>query len=58
MELYLIGLAIGLLIMSPVIALILFAGIVTRKQERRTPPSGGSRARVGLQGFATRYAKP
>ncbi|MCA0939402.1 hypothetical protein CLG85_014955 [Yangia mangrovi] len=58
MELYLIGLAIGLLIMSPVIALILFAGIVTRKGESRTPPSGGARARVSLQGFAARYAKP
>ncbi|MBE9638513.1 hypothetical protein [Salipiger mangrovisoli] len=58
MELFLVGLAIGLLIMSPVIALILFAGIVTRRGEERTPPSGGSRARVHVQGFAARYAKP
>ncbi|WP_226622702.1 hypothetical protein [Alloyangia pacifica] len=58
MHLFLVGLAIGLLIMSPVIALILFAGIVTRKEERRTPPSGGARARVNLPGFAARYAKP
>ncbi|WP_353471737.1 hypothetical protein PVT71_10510 [Salipiger sp. H15] len=58
MHLFLVGLAIGLLIMSPVIALILFAGIVTRQGEQRTPPSGGARATARLTGFAARYAKP
>lgn len=58
MHLFLVGLGIGLLIMSPVIALILFAGIVSRKDERRAPPSGGARVPVRLSGFAARYAKP
>ncbi len=58
MHLFLVGLAIGLLIISPVIALVLLAGIVSRRAEERTPPSGGARATARLTGFAARYAKP
>ncbi|MCA0996931.1 MULTISPECIES: hypothetical protein [Roseobacteraceae] len=58
MHLFLVGLLIGFLIMSPVIALVLFVGIMSRRKEAGTPPRGGLRAPVRGGGFPAGLAKP